>query len=156
MSVGTQDARRRLKRALQRAFIGTMILALLGLGISWHVASQLVAPYPRAAGIPPSSFPAETVEITGAPGTVLSGWYLPHSTPKGAVLLLHGIRSSRLSMVKRAQMLPTLDTPAFSTAIQRNTASGCSRFLTGILAGATDRLSGRNHTRCGQPTSAMT
>ena len=105
MTRNTADRRQRAWRRFRQLLVGMVVLILFSLGISWYVAGQLVAAHPHTVGMPPSDFPAESVEITCNWGIVLSGWYLPHNTPKGAVLLLHGIRSSRLSMVKRAQML---------------------------------------------------
>ena len=105
MSVETQNTRQRLRRVLHRVFIGMTVAFLLGLAVSWHVAGSLVAPCPRAIGMPPSDLLAETVQIPNSSGSLLSGWYAAQDESKGAVLLLHGIHASRLQMLDRARML---------------------------------------------------
>jgi uncharacterized protein len=70
------------------------------------VGAVLVAPAP--ATIPESSLtlPHEQVEFAGASGGLLRGWYIPaQSDSPGTVVLMHGVRSNRLSMVGRAEML---------------------------------------------------
>jgi pimeloyl-ACP methyl ester carboxylesterase len=85
--------------------IATTVAIAVGLTVSWYVAGRLVAPDPDAIGAQPADFDAEVVQISSDSGSVLAGWYAPQSKPKGAVLLLHGIRSSRLSMLDRARLL---------------------------------------------------
>src|SRR5579864_2936490 len=67
----------------------------------------LSAPVHVAIGPPPNSLPsAEPVQISSASGSLLRGWWLP--LPRrgaGAVVLMHGIRANRLSMVRRAERL---------------------------------------------------
>ena len=57
---------------------------------------------PFAIGLPG----AETVEIPSASGSLLHGWWAPGLHPGGgAVVLMHGVRANRLSMVRRARAL---------------------------------------------------
>ncbi len=105
MTDRTASRKQRVKRALWRAFIALVVAIVVGLAISWFVAGRLVAPDPHTIGSPPADFDAETVQIPSNSGSVLAGWYVPQSEPKGAVLLLHGIRANRLSMLDRARLL---------------------------------------------------
>ena len=68
--------------------------------------SLLIAPAP--ASIPDTSLrlPHETVEFRGPSGNVVHGWFVPPaSEARGTIVLMHGVRASRLSMVGRAEML---------------------------------------------------
>jgi alpha-beta hydrolase superfamily lysophospholipase len=69
------------------------------------VAGQLLAPAARSVGPPPADFPAQTVSIPSDSGSSLAGWFATPDAPRGVVVLLHGIRSTRLSMLQRAQWL---------------------------------------------------
>ncbi len=82
-----------------------VVTVVVGLTISWFVAGRLVAPNPQSVGAPPADFDAEIVQIPSDSGSTLAGWYALQAEPKGAVLLLHGIRSNRLSMLDRARLL---------------------------------------------------
>jgi fermentation-respiration switch protein FrsA (DUF1100 family) len=68
--------------------------------------SVLIAPAP--APIPDAALPLphETVEFRGPSGNVLRGWFVPAaSDARGTIVLMHGVRANRLSMVGRAEML---------------------------------------------------
>jgi uncharacterized protein len=65
---------------------------------------HLGAPSARAIGAPPPDLRAETVAIPSASGSLLRGWFID-GRESGAVVLLHGVHSSRLSMVRRARLL---------------------------------------------------
>lgn len=91
------------------------ILALLALaataGTALWIGRGLAAPAPARIGSPPPGYPAESVSIPGSAGHQLAGWLLsvPESaSPRGSILLMHGIRSDRRSMVGRARFLSKL------------------------------------------------
>jgi len=56
-------------------------------------------------GPPPSDLSAEDVFISSASGASLHGWFVAGRSGGGAVVLMHGVRSNRLSMVARARLL---------------------------------------------------
>ncbi|RQO62991.1 alpha/beta hydrolase [Variovorax sp. KBW07] len=62
-------------------------------------------PTTRLIGPPPSDFPARVVTLPGPFGGSVSGWFAPGQPGKGAVLLLHGVRSDRVQMLRRARFL---------------------------------------------------
>lgn len=83
-----------------------LCLSLLCGGIiSWKVASQLVAPNRYSVGEASADLPAETFRLISESGSEIVGWNISAQNSKGVVILLHGMRGSRLSMLKRAQFL---------------------------------------------------
>jgi uncharacterized protein len=56
-------------------------------------------------GAPPTDLAAENVTIESGSGARLRGWFLAGQPDGGGVILMHGVRANRLSMVRRARML---------------------------------------------------
>jgi fermentation-respiration switch protein FrsA (DUF1100 family) len=84
--------------------------ALIGLitaaaAVSWGVAGKLTAPVPGSAGAPPADLSAMEITLASASGASLSGWHIRVRESKGVVVLLHGLRGSRTSMLDRARWL---------------------------------------------------
>ena len=54
-------------------------------------------------GLTPESFKLayESVSFASSDGTKLDGWWVPASSPKGTVVMVHGLNRSRIEMVKR-------------------------------------------------------
>lgn len=71
----------------------------------YWAAGNLAAPVPRAVGPPPADLPGQTARVISPAGGSLRGWLVPGRPGAGAVLLLHGIRGSRLDMLDRARFL---------------------------------------------------
>lgn len=69
------------------------------------VGEWLSHPAARVIGPVPSQFSASEVRIDMAPSSHLAGWFAPGQPGKGAVLLLHGVRSDRTQMLGRAKFL---------------------------------------------------
>lgn len=80
---------------------GGACAAILAMG--WSMSS----PAPSVVGAPPNAVAgAEDVEIRSESGSTLYGWWLPARARGGAaVILMHGVRANRLSMVNRARTL---------------------------------------------------
>jgi uncharacterized protein len=76
-----------------------------GLFASTFVAGQLVTPRQRKIGLPPADLPATSISLKSDSGATIAGWHIPADNRNGAIVLLHGIRGSRLSMLDRARML---------------------------------------------------
>lgn len=53
----------------------------------------------------PGDLLVREIEFPARDGTRLSGWYVPHPQARGAVLLCHGIYSTRMAMVHKARLL---------------------------------------------------
>jgi alpha-beta hydrolase superfamily lysophospholipase len=88
---------------IQTLLLSLFVLILLGAAATWLAGSSLIAVRHQAVGAAP--WPqAQAVSLPVHAGMRVEGWYLP-GDGKGAVLLLHGIRSDRRSMVERARFL---------------------------------------------------
>lgn len=94
----------RQKRNVRRFTIATCVLLVIGLVASWIVAGNLIAPQPRVIGDPPSDLPAMSISLASDSGSTIAGWSIQSPDSKGVIVLLHGIRGSRLSMLQRARL----------------------------------------------------
>lgn len=88
-----------------KIFYSLIIIVLTGLVASWFVAGELVSPAPARILKPDTNLPIDPLEFISDSGATISGWHVKHTDSKGVVLLFHGIRSNRLSMFKRAELL---------------------------------------------------
>ncbi|MGC1550350.1 MAG: alpha/beta fold hydrolase [Rhodanobacter sp.] len=71
----------------------------------WLVGCLLVYPARSGIGAPPPDLPAQAVIFPAKPGEPIHGWFIASAEHQGIVLLLHGVRANRLSMVDRARFL---------------------------------------------------
>jgi predicted alpha/beta-fold hydrolase len=90
------------KRAFTRSLLvaAGAVLAMGALG-TWWMGSELVRPAPRPVPLP-ADFPARALTI---PGTRIAAWWADRGAATPAVLLLHGKRGDRSSMLSRARLL---------------------------------------------------
>jgi pimeloyl-ACP methyl ester carboxylesterase len=89
---------------LRRLLVSIAILLFVGLAAAWVFGS--VATQPHVAPVPPPSPPGQVVHLAASDGVRLEGSYWPGAHADGpAVLLLHGINSSRASFTKHALWL---------------------------------------------------
>lgn len=95
----------RRRRVIRLAMIAATCVVAAGLILSWIVAGALVAPNPSVVGEPPSDLNAVAFTVRSDSGALISGWHTRPESGAGVVVLLHGIRGSRLSMLERARML---------------------------------------------------
>lgn len=80
-------------------------LTAAGFTVSWLVAGALVAPAPRRIGDPPPELKASVFAVRSDSGSLISGWHNRPESSNGVIVLLHGVRGSRLSMLDRARVL---------------------------------------------------
>jgi uncharacterized protein len=107
MSIAGNRMGRGLRRISPVRFIVGLVLAgtaalcgsVIGVGLllSWPAA--------RDIGAPPADLAAESVAMISGSGATLRGWFLAGRPGGGGVVLMHGVRANRLSMVQRARML---------------------------------------------------
>lgn len=85
----------------------TVLFCVLAVGLfaSWFVAGQLAASRPQKIGSPPTDLHAARISLKSESGATIAGWHIPADDSRGVIVLLHGIRGSRLSMVERARFL---------------------------------------------------
>lgn len=82
-----------------------LAVALVGAVGAFKAGSLLMAPAPARVGALPPDLAGESVHIQSASGSLLAGWFLPGRVGAGAVVLMHGNRGSRASMLGRARFL---------------------------------------------------
>ena len=87
------------------ASLAVLSIAFLTIVISVGVGYILSLPAKAKIGKAPADFSAEAIQIKSGSGNVLSAWFVPGTLRGGAVLLLHGVRGNRLSMLDRARFL---------------------------------------------------
>jgi len=92
----------------RRAIAGLAACLMLVLLASAGVGEVLSRPATRVVGPPPVDLQAVSVSFPTAAGEVVSGWISQGIDGRGAILLLHGVRSDRRSMLGRARMLARL------------------------------------------------
>jgi hypothetical protein len=69
------------------------------------IAGELVAAKSQVIGAYPNDFPCQTISLASESGSIIEGWHITAKKSKGVIVLLHGIRGSRLSMIEQARLL---------------------------------------------------
>lgn len=82
-----------------------VLVALLAFVGVWVAGSTLVSSTQTCIGAPPPDLPAQAVVFPDASGESIHGWFVPGTEGQGAILLLHGVRADRRTMVNRAKFL---------------------------------------------------
>ncbi len=77
----------------------------VGMGFTLYFGFVLAKPVQRMVGPPPSTLPVEEIRFTSQSGSQLKGWFLPGHPKRGGVVLMHGVRADRRSMLGRARFL---------------------------------------------------
>jgi hypothetical protein len=90
-------------RAVRVVVIAALLLLFFVGGVAWVLGSTLVEPQNHAVSLP-AGFEAQGVSIPGS-GHAIAGWWVDGGGESPVVLLLHGVRADRSSMVSRAQLL---------------------------------------------------
>jgi dienelactone hydrolase len=94
--------------ALRRwpAVAGAALVCAALLAAAVIVAGLVLArPAQVAIGAAPPDLYAEDVAIASGSGALLRGWFVPGRPGGGAVVLMHGVRANRVSMLRRARLL---------------------------------------------------
>lgn len=92
---------------MKRKLVLTLVIALLliiPIG-TWVAGSVLTAPIPASIGNLPADLVGRSVQFPSESGTVIHGWFIPGNKGMGAIILMHGVRSNRLSMLDRGRFL---------------------------------------------------
>jgi uncharacterized protein len=96
-----------MTRVLTAAVIAVIAVTAAGVAVAWLAARSLVMPRRQ----PPARTPAdlglayEPLELLGADGITLAGWWIGADRPRGTVVLVHGFRSTRDEMLDHAPYL---------------------------------------------------
>jgi uncharacterized protein len=90
-------------RVVRVVVIAALVLLVFVSGVAWLLGSKLVQPQNHAVPLP-AGFDAQIVSIPGS-GHAIAGWWVDRGGESPVVVLLHGVRADRSSMVSRAQLL---------------------------------------------------
>jgi uncharacterized protein len=82
--------------------LGLVLFIIVGSVIA---GSVLTAPVPQTIGEPPADLHVRSVTFQSESGSNIHGWFVHGVKGAGAVALMHGFRSNRLSLVDRARFL---------------------------------------------------
>jgi pimeloyl-ACP methyl ester carboxylesterase len=88
---------------VKKLAIAAATLVMAAAAVIWEIGTTLVSPQLHPV-VKPAGFDAESVHIQG-PGHSIAGWWSDAGERHPVVLLLHGIRGDRVSMVSRAGLL---------------------------------------------------
>lgn len=80
-------------------------MPLIILMASWRAGSFLSAPANEPVGNLPTDLVGNSVQFQSESGTTLHAWLIPGKKGMGALVLMHGVRANRLSMLDRARFL---------------------------------------------------
>lgn len=83
----------------------TFVLFLIGIFSLFAVGNYISISANRNIGSPPLDLPIKTVSFPDKNGNEVSGWLIDGVVNKGAVLLIHGVKADRRSMLDRARFL---------------------------------------------------
>ena len=90
---------------MRKILVALSAVICLALFAVWMTGTILSAPARMQVGDLPSDLNGRSVEFPSASGATLRGWLLPGQQGEGAVVLMHGVRGSRLNMLSRARFL---------------------------------------------------
>lgn len=85
--------------------IGSLLILVAAAVVFWAAGSLLSAPANHVVGSLPPDLKGRDVQFASASGTTLRGWFIAGTKGVGAVVLMHGVRGSRLDMLDRARCL---------------------------------------------------
>jgi fermentation-respiration switch protein FrsA (DUF1100 family) len=98
-----------LKTRRKRLVLSILILLLTLLAGVFISGAILTAPVHKSIGDPPAELNARAVQFQSQSGTTVHGWFIPGKKGAGAIVLMHGVRSNRRSMLDRARFLSRAD-----------------------------------------------
>lgn len=91
------------RRILRQGLVGLLVVCIAIGAFVWGIGSKLIEPNNHAVSLP-VGFAAQSVSIPGN-GHAVAGWWVDSGSDAPVVLLVHGVRADRTSMVSRAQLL---------------------------------------------------
>src|SRR3954471_9110998 len=80
-------------------------LVAFGFALALDGCVFIANPSPARISPPPAALGAQNVSFQSASGSLIHAWFAPGHAGAGAVLLLHGVGSNRMSMEGRARFL---------------------------------------------------
>lgn len=90
---------------MKKLFISITILIPLFIGAFWFAGNSLTSPVPVIIGNCPSGLTCENIEFKSESGSMIKGWFIKGEEGRGAVVIMHGLRSNRLQLIERIKFL---------------------------------------------------
>ncbi|MEP7212522.1 MAG: alpha/beta hydrolase [Acidobacteriota bacterium] len=91
---------------IKKAILGiVVILFLAAAGGIWYVGMALSSPDRSEVPSPPENLAAQVVQFPSASGSTIHGWFIKGTEKAGVIILMHGVRANRSSMIERARFL---------------------------------------------------
>lgn len=89
----------------KRILVGSLLVIATAAIALWIAGSLLSASANHRVGDLPADLQGRAVSFPSASGATVRGWLIRGGKGSGAILLLHGVRGSRLDMLDRARFL---------------------------------------------------
>ena len=89
----------------KRLVFSVLTLLIILLGCFWIAGTVLTGSVNQPIGDPPVDLAARPVQFQSQSGALIHGWFIPGTKGAGAIILMHGVRANRLSMLDRARFL---------------------------------------------------
>ncbi len=90
---------------IKSAAIAVSLIIALVLLVSFVAGSVLSSPASKSIGYLPHDLSGQSVEFRSESGSLLHGWLLSGQKGRGIVILMHGVRANRQTMLGRARFL---------------------------------------------------
>jgi len=117
-----------------RRFTSVLVVVCVLAGVALFALGEMVsAPTLQNIGAPPADLAIEPVSISTDPGPAVKGWFIAGIEGRGVVILLHGIRSDRRSLVGRARFLSNAGYAVLLIDLQAHGESPGERITFGYL-----------------------
>jgi fermentation-respiration switch protein FrsA (DUF1100 family) len=84
--------------------IGLVTLIVIVGAAAWVVGTILIMPSHRVIGSPPQDIPATEIALDSESGATIRGWWCENADAQATILLFHGVRGDRRSMLARAKL----------------------------------------------------
>lgn len=82
-----------------------LLIPILLIGVAWLAGNSLTSPVPASVGNCPNDLVCENIEFPSESGSVIKGWLIQGKQGRGAVVIMHGLRSNRSQLVERIKFL---------------------------------------------------
>lgn len=87
------------------ALVFIFLIPILVIGAFWFAGNSLTAPAPASVGNCPNALTCENIEFPSESGSTIKGWFVKGEEGKGAIVIMHGLRANRSSLVERIKFL---------------------------------------------------
>ena len=90
---------------LKKLLILCVVLFVICIVVIWLLGSSLSSPVNQPVGEQPDNLGAQSVEFQSSSGSTIHGWFIERHEKPNAIILMHGVRANRVSMIERARFL---------------------------------------------------